>query len=88
VSYEETIMALSDLQDWIMRELAVNRGTIDGMPARDGVSIADMEAAIDGLRERRFLEVIGPPNQNSDLGKDVDELRLLPNGAAQLRNLR
>ncbi|MDZ7283833.1 hypothetical protein N4G62_17530 [Sphingomonas sanguinis] len=81
-------MALSELQDWIMRELAANRGMIEGMPSRPGVSFADMEAAIDRLRDLRFLEVVGPPNQNSDLGKDVDELRLLSGGISYVRRQR
>jgi len=81
-------MALSELQDWIMRELAKKGGTIGSMPVRAGVTVEDMEQAIDGLRRHQYLEVIGPPNQNSDLGKDVDELRLLPYGVAHLRTMR
>lgn len=81
-------MALSELQDWIMRELAMKGGTIESMPVRVSVAVEDMEQAIDGLRRRRYLEVIGPPNQNSDLGKDVDALRVLPYGVAHLRTMR
>lgn len=81
-------MALSELQNWIMRELAAKGGTIESMPERPGVTVEDMAQAIDVLRQRRYLEVIGPPNQNSDLGKDVNELRLLPYGVGYLRTLR
>ncbi len=81
-------MALSELQVWIMRELAVKGRALQGMPMRPGATTEDMEQAIDGLRQRQYVEVIGPPNQNSGLGKDVDELRLLPYGDGYLRTLR
>lgn len=81
-------MALTELQDWIMRELAGRNGLIEGMPARAGVSVDDMEQAVDGLSKRKFVSVAGPPNQNSYLGMDVDELRLSPYGISYLRALR
>lgn len=81
-------MALSELQDWIMRDLAARGGKIQAVPARAGVRIEDIEAALGGLQRRQYVSVLGPPNQNSDLGKDVDELLLLPNGVAYLRTLR
>jgi hypothetical protein len=85
---EDAIMALTDLQNWIMRELAARGGTLDGMPVRDGTTVEQMEEAIHGLRRLQYLEVVGPPNQNSDLGKDIDELRLQPYGVGYLRTIR
>ncbi|RSU68155.1 hypothetical protein BRX37_25015 [Sphingomonas sp. S-NIH.Pt3_0716] len=82
------MMALSELQEWIMRELRERRGLIEGLPNRPGSTSADMEQAIDGLVRRRYVSVSGPPNQNSDLGKDVDELHLEPYGSGYLRTLR
>jgi hypothetical protein len=81
-------MALSELQDWIMQELRDKRGMIEGLPTRSGFTSADMEQAIDGLVRRQYVSVVGPPNQNSDLGKDVDELHLRPYGSDYLRTLR
>lgn len=81
-------MALGELQVWIMRELKAKNGLIEGLPSRPGVDAETMEQAIDGLIRLRYVTVIGPPNANSDLGQDVDELRLLPYGAAYLRTLR
>lgn len=81
-------MALTDLQNWIMRELATRNGLIDAMPVRAGVTAEEMEQAIDGLSKRKYLSVVGPPNQNSDLGMDVDELRLMPYGVGYLRTRR
>jgi hypothetical protein len=81
-------MALTELQDWIMRELEARNGMIDGMPARAGVAVDAMEQAIDGLSRLKYVSVVGPPNQNSDLGMDVDELRLMPYGVGYLRTRR
>lgn len=81
-------MALGELQVWIMRELKARNGLIGGLPSRPGVDAGAMEEAIDGLIRLRYVTVIGPPNANSDFGQDVDELRLLPYGAAYLRTLR
>ena len=36
------MMALSELQDWIMRELRDKRGLIEGLPERPGATTADM----------------------------------------------
>lgn len=44
---EET-KPLSELQDWIMRESATKGGAIESMPVRAGVTVEDMEQAIDG----------------------------------------
>lgn len=81
-------MALSELQDWIMRELAARQGFIDALPVRDDVTTEEMEQAIGALSRRRYVEVVGPPNQNSDLGMDVDEVRLMPFGADYVRTQR
>ena len=81
-------MALSELQDWIMRELRSNEGKIEGLPTRTGVDAEAMEEAIEGLVRRKFVTVIGPSNQNSVMGKDVDELHLQPFGLGYLRTLR
>ncbi|RZL82715.1 MAG: hypothetical protein EOP66_04625 [Sphingomonas sp.] len=81
-------MALTELQNWIMRELGTYQGKLDGLPTRAGVDAEEMEQAIEGLVQRRYVTVIGPPNQNSYIGKDVDELRLQPNGVGYVRTLR
>lgn len=81
-------MALTDLQEWIMSELAAKNGLIEELPARAGISVDEIEQAIDGLSKRKYLSVVGPPNQNSYLGMDVDELRLLPFGVSYLRTNR
>lgn len=81
-------MALSELQNWVMRELGTKGGLIEGLPSRSGSNAEEMEEAIAGLIGRRYVTVVGPPNQNSDLGRDVDELRLLPYGSSYLRTLR
>lgn len=81
-------MALSELQVSIVRELAMKGGLIEGLPVRPGVDNEKLEQAIEGLVERKYVTVVGPPNQNSYLGKDVGELRLLPFGVGYLRMLR
>lgn len=80
-------MALTELQHWIMRELGARNGLMEEMPVRAGVATDEMELAIDGLRQRQYVQVIGPPNQNSGLSKDVDELRLLPYGVEYCTSL-
>lgn len=67
-----------------MRELGEKYGLIE----RPSVDEEAMEQAIGGLSKRRYVLVVGPPNQNSDLGMDVDELRLLPYGTDYLRSRR
>lgn len=81
-------MALSELQVSIMREVGTNVGLIEGLPVRSGVDNETVEQAIEGLVERKYVTVVGPQNQNSYLGKDVCELRLLPFGVGYLRTLR
>jgi hypothetical protein len=81
-------MALSELQDWIIRDVGARGGKIDGAPTRAGVSADDIEEAIEALQRRKYLSVIGPPNQNSAVGKDIDELQLLPLGASYLQSAR
>lgn len=81
-------MALSEVQGWIMSELRDRRGMIEGLPTFPGATPAGIEEAIQGLINLRYVTVVGPPNQNNDLGKDVDELHLQPTGNAYLRTLR
>ena len=81
-------MPLSELQNWIIRDLGVRGGKIQGIPPRAGVGADDIEGAIEGLQRRKYVSVIGPPNQNSAVGQDIDELLLLPSGANYLRSAR
>lgn len=81
-------MALTEVQDWLMGELAARNGLIEGMPARAGVAADAMEEAIAGLSRLKYVSIVGPPNQNSELGMDVDELRLMPYGVGYLRTRR
>lgn len=81
-------MPLSELQDWIIRELASRGGKIDGAPTRAGISADDIEEAIEALQRAKYLSVVGPPNQNSAVGKDIDELQLLPFGASYVQSAR
>jgi hypothetical protein len=81
-------MALSELQDWIIRDLGARGGKIDGAPTRAGVSADDIDEAIEGLQRLKYVSVIGPPNQNSAVGKDINELQLLPFGASYLQSAR
>lgn len=81
-------MAISELQTWIMRRLGASNGMIEGLPSRSGIDAETMEQAIEGLVRLRYVTVIGPPNANSYMGKDVDELRLMPFGLGYLRTLR
>lgn len=81
-------MPLSELQHWIIRDLGARGGKIEGAPTRAGVSADDIEEAIGALQHRKYLSVIGPPNQNSAVGKDIDELLLLPFGASYLQNAK
>lgn len=41
-----------------------------------------------GVIERKSVTVVDPTNQNSYLGDDVGELRLLPFGVGYLRTLQ
>jgi hypothetical protein len=81
-------MGLSELQDWIIRDLDARGGKIDGAPTRVGVSADKIEEAIEGLQRRKYVSVIGPPNQNSTVGQDIDELQLLPSGVSYLQSAR
>lgn len=81
-------MALTELQEWIMQELVRQHGRIDGLPTRLGANAEVMELAIKGLVTRRYVTVIGPPNLNGLMGKDVAELYLAPFGQGYLRTRR
>lgn len=81
-------MSLSELQVWIMRQLATQNGVIEGLPSRTAGDSEAVEQAIDGLIRRQYVTVVGPPNGNSYLGQDVDELRLRQYGVDYIRTLR
>jgi hypothetical protein len=81
-------MALSDDEVAIMRSLRTSGGRSVSMPKMLGRTEDDMMTAIDRLQERQFVRVIGPPNANSKIGQDVDELQLQPFGSNYLRFLR
>jgi tRNA A-37 threonylcarbamoyl transferase component Bud32 len=81
-------MALTDTEVAIMRALAAARGLPIPMPALSGKSEEQIMEAIEGLQHRRYVRVVGPPNANSLIGQDVDELHLRPFGFDYLRTLR
>lgn len=80
-------MPLRELERWIMASLARARGNPIALPARAGTSENEMLGAIALLQRLRYVRVIGPPNMNSDIGQDVDELRLLPEGFMYLSRM-
>jgi hypothetical protein len=49
---------------------------IEGLPKIDGMTGHEVEAMLLDLAERGLIRVDGAPNQNSDLGKDVDSVEL------------
>jgi hypothetical protein len=81
-------MVLSELQTRILTDLSRAGNMIEDLPKITGHSDDAIEEAIEGLRKHGCVEVVGPPNQNSAIGKDVDELHLLQAGANALRSLR
>ncbi|HEV2818252.1 MAG TPA: hypothetical protein VGW40_13650 [Allosphingosinicella sp.] len=48
----------------------------EGLPVIEGMTQHEVEAMLLDLAERGLIRVHGPPNQNSDLGKDVDWVEL------------
>lgn len=80
-------MALSQTQDAIMRMLAAARGRPIEMPLIAGNTEDEIMEAIEGLKKRQYVRVDGPPNGNSLIGQDVDELNLMPFGVDYLRTL-
>lgn len=48
----------------------------EGLPQIEGMTGHEVEAMLLDLAERGLIRVDGPPNQNSDLGKDVDSVEL------------
>ena len=48
----------------------------EGLPQIEGLDRHEVEAMLIDLSERGLIRVDGPPNQNSDLGKDVDSVEL------------
>jgi hypothetical protein len=48
----------------------------EGLPKIEGMTGHEVEAMLLDLSERGLIRVDGPPNQNSDLGKDVDTVEL------------
>lgn len=81
-------MALSDIQIGILTILQRANGRILDLPRMDQVAEDDVYAAIEGLQQRKAVKVIGPPNLNSPIGMDVDELYLTEQGARLLRGAR
>jgi hypothetical protein len=81
-------MALSQAQVLIMRMLAAARGQPIEMPVLPGKNEDEVMEAIEGLQRRQFVRVVGPPNGNSLIGQDVDELHLKPFGVDYLAALR
>ena len=79
---------MNDIQEMIMRSLSGAQGQLIGMPAYTDKSEDQVMGAIEDLQRRQSVRVVGPPNMNSLIGQDVDELHLLPSGAAFLRTLR
>lgn len=80
-------MALSDTQNAIMRMLAAARGQPIELPVIADKTEDEIMEAIEGLQKRQYVRVIGPPNGNSLIGMDVDELHLTPLGVGYLRPL-
>lgn len=78
-------MALSDLQNAIMRDLRDAGGRPIGMPVQPPASEDDVMTAIEGLQRLQYVRVVGPPNGNSLIGQDVDELHLRPFGVSYIR---
>jgi hypothetical protein len=71
-------MPLSENQRWILNLLSDNGGRwSSGVPCRETVTPDQMQADLLMLRDDRRLAISGPPNQNSNLGYDIDEIRLL-----------
>jgi hypothetical protein len=56
--------------------LSRTRTRHEGLPVIEGMTQHEVEAMLLDLAERGLIRVHGPPNQNSDLGKDVDWVEL------------
>ncbi len=80
-------MALNELQNTIMQMLAAARGQPIEMPVIAGRTEDEIMEAIEGLQRRQYVRVVGPPNGNSLIGKDVDELHVMQFGIDYLRTL-
>lgn len=48
----------------------------EGLPRIGGMGEHEVEAMLLELAEHGLVRIDGPPNQNSDLGKDVDSIEL------------
>lgn len=81
-------MALSDIQIRILTDLQLGGGRLLGLPHIDQFSEDDIYAAIKGLQQKKAVEVVGPPNLNSLIGMDVDELYLTEQGVRLLQAAR
>lgn len=76
-------MSPNENQRWVLKLLSNNGGRwSSGLPSRANVGPAQMEADIAELHRSRMLAVNGPPNQNAELGMDVQDMILLPAGRA------
>lgn len=69
-------MPLSPEADAFLSSLCETRARHEGLPVIEGMTRHEVEAMLLGLVERGLIRVHGPPNQNSDLGQDVDWLEL------------
>lgn len=76
-------MSQNENQRWVLKLLSNNGGRwSSGLPSRANVGPGQMEADIAELHRSRMLAVNGPPNQNAELGMDVQDMNLLPAGRA------
>ena len=76
------------MQVALMRLLAAGGGQLPELPALPGKTENEVMEAIEGLQRRQYVRVVGPPNVNSLIGQDIDELHLKPFGVDYLRTLR
>jgi hypothetical protein len=76
-------MSPNEDQCWVLKLLSENgRCWSSGLPSRPNVGAVQMEADIAELHRSRMLTVSGPPNQNAELGMDIQDMSLLPAGRA------
>lgn len=82
-------MALSENETWLLRHLDAQKPTKSarGLPNRAGAAQDEIEQAVQGLLDRGYVWVEGPPNQNSVVGKDYDLIALLPLGERAAQSL-
>lgn len=79
-------MPLSTEASDFLSLLSRTRTRHEGLPQIAGMTQHEVEAMLLDLAERGLIRVNGPPNQNSDLGKDVDWLELTSLGFMTAEN--